>query len=825
MVLLFVAIVLSLVTRKMRLPFAVTLVIVGLVLAEVGERFPALMPVEAFSLSPDILTYIFLPTLVFETAFVLDSRLLWKNMLPVLVLSIPAVFVSAVLGAYGVHWLIGVPLGASLLFGAIITSTDSTAVATLFKELGAPKRLNILAQGENLFNDPAAVLLFQLVLATLGYSAGATLIDAGNPLLTAMVTFVVGFVGGLLVGVAAGYLCGKLIEYIEDDDMVEILLTTVVAYLSFFAADRFFHVSGIMATVGCGLMLGGWGRTKFSADNLEQSERFWAYLGFIASSLVFLMVGFYINQMWSFDKIGHIGLAVLISMVARAVSIYALMPLVNRLPGIEDADFRHQTVMVWGGFRGAMTLVLAMSLPSEFAYRNDFVILAVGVVLFSLLFQGLTLEPMIKLLGLNRATLPEQYVREGSMLTAKHRARQRIEELRKRGIFNPLAVGELEERYVEEEAEIRRNIDDLRSTGMMGSREELRYLKREYLLVEKRTYLELFHRGQLSERMLKDLQHSIELQLDYLRSGGVLPPWTLHSPLRWKIETTVLNIFDTLIPGARVTQHYRLNRIADRYEEHWGRLVSTERVLEEVTRMEKSGGASPDLLEEMRETYTRWNENARKRIDAIAEQFPEYATKVQQLMAARLCLQAEEEVIQELERLEILPDREAKSLRDEVNRKLKRLRHKPLDELRARPEELLAKVPFFRGLPKEEFNHVVPLLRPRTVLADETILREGAAGNSLYLIGRGVVRVYIGTGGVSPIPIATLLAGDFFGEMAVLTGNPRTATVAAVTHCMLYELRREDLEAVAIVCPSIQQVLEVAYQQRSDELEAPLSQR
>jgi CPA1 family monovalent cation:H+ antiporter len=601
---------------------------------------------------------------------------------------------------------------------------------------------------------------------------------------------------------------------------VEILLTTVVAYLSFLVADRVFHVSGIMATVGAGLMMGGWGRTKFSASNLEHSERFWAYLGFIASSLVFLMVGFYINQMWTFDKIGQVGIAVAISMIARAVSIYGLMPLVNRMPGIEDADLRHQTVMVWGGFRGAMTLVLAMSLPDTFAYRSDFIILAVGVVLFSLLFQGLTLEPIIKMLGLHRATLPEQYVREGSMLTAKHRARERIEELRKRGIFNPLAVGELEERYVAEEAEIRRNIDGLRKAGLMGSRDELRYLKREYLLVEKRTYLELFHRGQLSERMLKDLQHSIELQLDYLRSGGVLPPWTLHSPLRWKLETIFLSILDTVVPGAMVTQRYRLNRIADRYEEHWGRLVSTEKVLAEVQRMQETGGASPDLLEEMRETYVRWNENARKRIDAIAEQFPEYATKVQQLMAARLCLQAEEEVIQELERLEILPDREARALREQVNKKLKRLRHKPLEELRARPEELLAKVPFFRGLPRVEFDRVVPLLRSRTVLADEIILKEGDAGNSLYLIGRGVVRVLIGSSGVPAIPIATLLAGDFFGEMAVLTGNPRTATVTAVTHCMLYELRREDLEAVAIVCPSIQVVLEAAHQKRGDELDA-----
>jgi CPA1 family monovalent cation:H+ antiporter len=198
----------------------------------------------------------------------------------------------------------------------------------------------------------------------------------------------------------------------------------------------------------------------------------------------------------------------------------------------------------------------------------------------------------------------------------------------------------------------------------------------------------------------------------------------------------------------------------------------------------------------------------------VGEQYPEYATKVQQLMATRLCLQAEEEVIAELERLDVLPEREAKLMRAEVHAKLKRLRQKPLEELRPRPRELLGKVPFFRSLPSEEFDQVLERLRPRTFLADEAIVREGELGQSMFLIGRGVVRVTIGGEGIAPVPLATLLAGEFFGEMAVLSGNPRNATVTAVTHCTLYELTRADLYAIEAFCPTLQQALEAAFAER-----------
>ena len=825
MTLLFLATILSVVTSKLKMPFALTLLVVGLGLGFLVQQVPLPDGFAGVELSSDLLTYILLPTIVFQAAFAIDSRALGQNFLPILILAVPAMLVSFMVAGLGMHWAVGLPIGAALLFGALISSTDSTAVLAVFQELGAPKRLNVLVEGENLFNDAAAIVVFNIVMGAIGLGVAAEVMQ-GNVLWNGSVAFVANFVGGLAFGSLVGHLIGKVIRVIENDDLVEILLTTTVAYLSFLAAELLFQVSGVMAVVGAGLVLGSSGLTKYSQATLDYLERFWEYLAFTANSLIFLLIGLYVaRDLGGLGSLaGPIAIGIAVATLARAVSIFGLFPFVNRLPNIEKVDWRYQTVIVWGGLRGALSLVLAMSIPATTAaglpypYRDTIIGLTIGAVLFSLVVQALTLEPLIRALGLQRTSVPDLFVRDETLLTAKGRARERITEMRRQGMFSESVTAELEKSYGAEEQAIRSKIDELRQRGILGSREEFKLLKREYLLVEKRIYQDLFHRGQLSEKVLRELQHSIELQIDHLRYGGMLPAWTIHSPTRWKIEAALFRILETVFPWGTSVQHYRLNRIADLYEQHWGRLMASQKVLEELDRIHEGGTNAPDLVNELRDLYALWNQNARRRLDAVNEQYPEYATKVQQIMAARLCLQAEEEVITELERLDVLPEREARHMREDVAVKLRRLRQKPLEELRPRPRELLAKVPFFRALPPDEFDRIVDLLRARTFLADDVIVNEGDVGDSMFLIGRGVVRVYVGGGGAPQVPIATLLAGEFFGEMAVLSANPRTATVMAVTHCTLYELTRPDLEAIAVVAPTVESILEATFQERTSAL-------
>jgi monovalent cation:H+ antiporter, CPA1 family len=809
MMLLFIAAVLSMATRRVRIPFPVTLVTVGLILGELIDRIPAFAKLDALQLSPDVLTYIFLPTLTFHAAFTVDARLLTKNLLPVLVLAIPATFISALVAGMGLHWALGFPFAAAVLFAALITSTDGSAVLSVFRAVGAPKRLQILAEGENLLNDATSIVLFKFLLVLVG--AGAVSVLNLGFISRSMVSFVAIFVGGLMVGLLFGWFCGRLVGIIDDDDLIEILLTTVTAFLAFLAADLL-GGSGVMAVVGTGLMLGGWGRTKYTPATLEYLERFWEYLAYTANALTFLLVGLVIDLGDIARMRYQVAIAVLLALAARAIGIFGLFPLVNRLPAVEKADARYQAVMVWGGLRGAMALVLAMSIPENLAFRTEIVTVTLGVVLFSLLVQGLSLEMMIRYLGLHRASLPELYVLHEGRLLAKQRAKMAVPELRRGGMFRELVVESLESSYEMAEQDLRAGINVLRQHPSLGLDEELKLITRGKLLAEKRAYLEMFETAQLSEKALKELQHSVELQLDSVRSGHVMPPWTITSPLWWMVERTFVRVAEAIAPRSDFVQTYRLQTIAARYEKHWARVIASERVLQELKDSPDAHMTVPEVRQRLEEQYRTWNRRARQRLDEVAEQFPEYATKVQQIMATRICLQIEERTIQELADLEVLPEREARSLRDEVRAKLRRLRQQPIEELRPRPRELLAKVPFFRGLPAEDFDRVVDLLRPLTFIGDENIVREGDPGDSLFLIGRGVVRV-VREG--NDEALATLLAGDFFGEMALLTGKPRNATVRAVTPCSLYELRRKDLETLHELRPVIRAALEIAYRERS----------
>ena len=809
--------VLSLAARRLRLPLSFVLILVGIGLALLSTRLDALAPLRSLDLSPELLVYLFLPTLLFDAAFTMDTRALRQNILQVLGLAIPAVAITFLLVALGVHYLLAVPAAAAFLFAALISAADSTAALDIFNETAAPKRLTILAQGENLFNDATAVVLFGIVVAYAGvegnlFGAGETTLSGGFS------RFVASFFGGLTIGWVVALIAGKIIELVEDD-LIEILLTTSAVYLSFIAGESLLASSGIMAVVGTGLTLGGWGRTKYTPTSLAYLNRFWDYLAFISTALIFLLVGLMIDVSSLSGFWLPIAGAIPISIAARAISIYALFPLLNRLPWVERADFPHQTAMAWGGLRGAMCLMLALAIPETYAHREIILSMTVGVVLFSLLVQGLTLRPLVQWLGLHQPSIPERYLLEESLLTAKHRARTMMSGLLQGGVFSDRVVKSLEHAYAQQEQVIQTQIRAVREQGEIDSWDEFRLMKREHLLFEKRVYRELFEGGQLSEKVYKELEQSIGMQLDHLRRAEGLPVWTVYSPWGWRFEAQFFRLLDVIAPDSGWVQKYRLRRIAERYEAQWGRLVASKRVLDEIPRIEKHYPRSPEAMEELRGLYSRWHEAARSRLDAVAQQFPEYVQKVQELMVMRLCLQAEEATIQELERLEVLPEREARAVREQLRNHLRRLRERPISELEPRPEELLAKVPFFQGLPENEFSRIVPLLRQRTYLANEVIVRQGALDTSMFLIARGVVRVIVSRDRAGEMPIATLLAGDFFGEMAALTANPRTATVKAVTDCSMYVMRAEDLQAVAVLCPVLHEALEAKYFQRRAELD------
>jgi Na+:H+ antiporter len=340
-------------------------------------------------LTPDVILILFLPALVFEGSVKLDLRELVRNSIPLLLLANAGVLLAAFATGYIVHWLIGLPVLVALLFGSIISATDPISVLAIFRDLKVDKRLSLIMEGESLLNDGTAVVLFGIVF-------GAVVAEKLN-VPWGVAQYFLAVAGGAILGSALGYLASRITGTV-DDPQIEITLSTILAYGSYLLAFHL-HLSGVIATASAGLVLGNFGSKRgMSARTRTAMESFWEYVSFVMNSLVFLLIGLEIHVRQLLRNWTLVALAVGAVLVGRVLSVYLFVPLSNRFA--EKIPFRWQLVVVWGGLRGALALALSLSLPATFPYREQILDLTFGVVIFSIVVQGLTIKPLLKLLKL-----------------------------------------------------------------------------------------------------------------------------------------------------------------------------------------------------------------------------------------------------------------------------------------------------------------------------------------------------------------------------------------------------------------------------------------
>ena len=806
------------VAEKLGVRFPIALVVMGILLAKASDLgIGFLQPIGTLDIPASVIVFVFLPTLVFEGALNMDARDLRENLGPVLTLAIPALllttFVTGLLLHLGAPW-VGVELSwpEAMLLGSILSATDPVGVTDLFKQIGAPKRLRVLVEGESLFNDATSIALSRaLIGVVMGTAAG---VSAGS-LAFAVWDFTWVFLGGIAVGWGAAVLAGLILGWVEDNAFVEISVTTVLAYLCFILAEEGLGLSGVMAALSAGLLIGGWGKAKISPQVTQQLEDMWGYLADVANALLFLMVGLMVDVSTLVAVLPLLAVAIPVMLLARGASVFGLMPLVGRLPGAEPVGRRYQAVIFWGGLKGGVALAIALALPPIPGKDTIFVPVATGAVLFTLLVQGLTVERLVRFLKLDVPPLSDRVARIEGMLAAKQRTLEQIPELQAGGLFSPRIAVQLRARSEAELARMRADLEQLRERELNPAEERPLFYLRSFG-EEKTLYYQMFSRGHLSERTYRDLTHSIELQTEAIRHEARLPEFTLYPPTGERSETVVYRLLDGVIGLGPLVERLRAGRTARDYEVAWARSRGSERVLETLDERALHDPSRASITEEVRAFYQYWHESARARLDQTAEQFPEFVASTQERLADRLVLHAEQEAIEEKAHAGILPEGVAEAMLAEMAEELRELRASQVTHLRIEPEELLRKVPFFQGLPAVEFATVAERLRRRTAPSGEVIVRQGATGDSLYLVARGVIRVSHQDGGMTR-DLATLMAGDFFGESALLHGGARTATCRAVTPCALYELRREELDSVIAISPAMQLALEEADRRRRAE--------
>jgi len=409
--LLIVTLIVALLARLMRVPYTLLLVIVGFLDGIVVGLMPFL-PHE--HLDPNLVLYIFIPALLFEGAWNAELDRLEAEWLPIILLAIPGMLLSLLVVAVALHVGIGLEWLLALLVGAIVAPTDPVAVIALFQQLGVPDRLRTLVEGESIFNDGTGGAAYELVLAVLLPTLGLAEV-AGNPSFQntpalGIITEVLWLIfGGFLLGLGVGWLVSHLLRRI-DDRLVVITITIAVAY-GMYVLGAALSTSGLLAVVGAGLVMGSYGRKHaMSPRTIEAADDVWEFIDYLANSLLFLLLGFELALTNLVQSFPGIFFGVLGALIGRILMIYIFIPLqdvlarwwAHRIPKRSSRLSRPRPippawrpVMVLSGLRGALSLALVLSLPDALAQRNLLTDIVYGVILVTLLGQGLALRILL----------------------------------------------------------------------------------------------------------------------------------------------------------------------------------------------------------------------------------------------------------------------------------------------------------------------------------------------------------------------------------------------------------------------------------------------
>jgi CPA1 family monovalent cation:H+ antiporter len=396
--LLIAASVIAVIAKRIGIPYTVALVLGGLLLSVV--HLSALAPLHQGNrpdwLTPDVILTLFLPALLFEGSLKIDLRHITTDIVPLLLLATLGVLIATFVTGFVIYYAVGMSLIVALVFGSMVSATDPISVLSIFKDVAVEERLSVLVEGESLLNDGTAVALFQILLASAVGGGVGLVMGAGQ--------FLLSVVGGALLGLALGYCVSKLTKRI-DDAQIEITVTTILAYGTFLLA-RHLHLSGVIATVAAGLVIGNFAaKAGMSARTLTALRSFWEYASFIINSIVFLLIGLEVRLGGVLRAWKPILIAAAAIFLSRILSVYTLVPFSNLFS--KRIPFVWQHVLVWGGLRGALSLALALSLDRKFPYRDQILNLTFGVVVFSILVQGLSIKPLLRMLRSSLEALHE----------------------------------------------------------------------------------------------------------------------------------------------------------------------------------------------------------------------------------------------------------------------------------------------------------------------------------------------------------------------------------------------------------------------------------
>lgn len=618
----------------------------------------------ASEMDPKVLLFVFLPILIFEGAFAMDLHAFKKTVVNANILAIPgiviALFITA--GLLMLVQIMGIGLEAwdwalALTFGALISATDPVAVVAILKDLGTSKRLTTLIEGESILNDGTSLVLFMLFLSqVLGTTTDQNLI---------VEFFRVSF-GGVAVGALVGVIFMRWIKTIFNDSMAEITIVIAAAYLTYYLAEYIFHVSGVLALCALGLSIGGFGRSLISPGVQHFMKEFWELAGFVANTMIFLIVGMVISMKMDIT-IHHLVLLLalyIIIHIARLLMIAVLYPIMSR--NGYGLSFR-ESVVLWygGGLRGALGLSMALiilNVDSQYIseeVKSEFFFMVAGTVLLTLLVNATTSRLLIEKLGMTKISEAKKWI----SYKANHYLENKLDHY--------LHHLKTEHRYVKEsrwdDIQYPKTSANVTEPNIVNKLAEIRIRMLER---EKSSYWHQFKDGLLGPGALETLMDTVNQIIDH--EGNVPLSNRKDVDISWKPSMFISVL--TKIPFVEPYVQKRLfQRMFDSYDGSVSFVVAQEECMSLLKEMKDNYAVNEEDFSIIEAEIYQNIMEANTFLRNLKTEFYEEYVKISTIQSQILMHNRERDVILEMEQKGIVDEEEAKKLLSDLESRIKKL--------------------------------------------------------------------------------------------------------------------------------------------------------
>jgi len=768
-------------SRVLPIPFTAILVGIGMGISTASHSWPALHTLQSFQLTPELVMFIFLPALIFESGYNLNARQLIKDLIPVLLLAVPGLLVATFIVGFALHWATDIPLPLALLFGALISATDPVAVIALFKELGAPLRLTVLVEGESLFNDATAIVLVHILL---GIVVAGSFEVSELPIAGGQFLYV--FFGGALLGMVIGLVFCEWMHVLSDNPSGVLVLSIILAYVSFIAAEHFLHISGVMAVVGASLALGVYGITRIPHHTGEYLRESWEFFAYISNALLFLLVGLSIDLQSLYHNLVYILMAIAIVLISRLPSIYLFLPIALRrfhLPRVGSGDMH---IMWWGGLKGGLAIAIVLALPEDLAGKQLLLDMTLGVVVFTLLINAPTIKPLMNYLGLNRLNDNEQTELLQGMAHAKTHGQRSLQQVMTADFTSPACLRQAENL-----------LDDSMQFDVQtqDTQRQLHHVRQIALRAQLQQLEHLHDAGMVPQYILLDLKSELRLEYESKQHSTL----TQHPFL--KFEQRILALLREQDSLAGLLSKYQNRRMASQLQRLILRLLMMDAAIADVA-------SRSDIDDQHKTTVNAENQQQRQMflsaLNEIRDNYADFFSCFETRMSMQIALDgALWQADDDLKHGEI-----GKKAYDIIMQQLALLQEQVPDmhdaPLTLSSQELIQMVPLFSDLSESARLAMAGQATVVTFLAGDIVINQGDSGDALYIISKGSVSIQHLDEDKSEHLLAELRAGDFFGEMALLGDQVRKAKVIAIQALTLLRLRRKDVLALAADHPDLE---------------------